>query len=171
MSLRDAEKVASIIRDAGGRVVGRTRLQKTAYLLTVTGLENGFTFSYKHYGPYSENLAAAANLGDLLGYIHETEQAAAWGGTYSIYTTENQDDADENQARQQFAQATAKADAVELELTATAVFLATEGYQDAWEETARRKPDKVSDGRLDRAKRLLCALSGIDVPQRLPNIV
>lgn len=171
MSLRDVEKVASIIRDAGGRIVGRTRLQKIAYLLTVTGMEEGFSFSYKHYGPYSEGLAAAAGLGNLLGRIHEAEHPTSWGGSYSIYTTDDQAAPDTNQARQQFARAAADADAVELELAATAVLLAAEGYGDAWDETARRKPDKVGEGRLDRAKSLLRVLSRIDVPHQLPNIV
>jgi uncharacterized protein YwgA len=61
MSNVKAKKAAGLVRDAGGRIVGRTRLQKVAYLLTVTGLEEGFAFAYKHYGPYSEELATATN--------------------------------------------------------------------------------------------------------------
>ena len=60
MSYANAVKVAGIVRDAGSRIVGRTRLQKVAYLLSVTGLEDGLPFVYKHYGPYSEDLATAA---------------------------------------------------------------------------------------------------------------
>ena len=56
---RDIDKVADIIRDAGGKVVGRTRLQKLGYLLELSGLGDGFSFEYRHYGPYSEELAAA----------------------------------------------------------------------------------------------------------------
>src|ERR1700729_1170689 len=85
MSLADAIKAAQIVRDAGGRIVGRTRLQKVGYLLTVTGLESGLSFFYRHYGPFSEGLAAAARDAELLGLLHETEQQASWGGTYSTY--------------------------------------------------------------------------------------
>lgn len=170
MSLRDAEKVASIIRDSGGRVVGRTRLQKIAYLLTVTGMTDGFSFNYKHYGPYSEEVATAAILGSLFNCIEEVENPTAWGGTYSIYTTNMQNDPDVNPARIEFAEVAAQADAVELELAATAVFLAIEGFDNAWDETARRKPDKVGDGRLDGAKKLLDTLSRIETPQKLPDI-
>ena len=170
MSLRDAEKVASIIRDSGGRVVGRTRLQKIAYLLSVTGQEDGFTFNYKHYGPYSEDLAAAVSVGGLLGQLVETKKSTSWGGTYSIFSAKKQVDPDLNSERQKFAKAAADADAVELELAATAVFLAFEGYKDAWEETARRKPDKVGEGRLDNARELLRTLSSIEVPDQFPNI-
>jgi hypothetical protein len=41
------------------------------------------------------------------------------------------------------------ADAVELELAATAAFLAYERFPDPWGETARRKPEK-SGGRTPR---------------------
>jgi len=33
---------------AGGRIVGRTKLQKIAYLLSIAGLEDGLPFVYKH---------------------------------------------------------------------------------------------------------------------------
>ena len=77
----DAEKAADIIRHAGGQVVGKTRLQKMAYLLEMTGLGVGFPFEYRHYGPYSEELAdgiASASFWDL---ISEEEHTANWGGT------------------------------------------------------------------------------------------
>lgn len=171
MSLENSKKVAAIIVDAGGRVVGRTRLQKIAYLLTVTGMESGLSFSYKHYGPYSEDLATAARLGNLLGWLHEVEQPTAWGGTYSIFTAHEQAMVPMNERRCQFAKATADSDAVELELAATAVFLAQEGYSDPWAETARRKPDKIDGGRLDKARELLRVLSYIQTPKPLPSIV
>lgn len=80
MSYANAVKTAAIVRDAGGRIVGRTRLQKIAYLLSITGLEDGLPFAYKHYGPYSEDLATASRDADLLGLLSETEQQASWGG-------------------------------------------------------------------------------------------
>ena len=36
------DKAAAIVRDAGGRIVGRTKLQKIAYLLELSGLGEGF---------------------------------------------------------------------------------------------------------------------------------
>src|SRR5579871_3437622 len=77
--------VAQIIRDAGGEIVGRTKLQKTVYLLVLAGFERGFRFGYKHYGPFSEELADAADLAAAFGVISERQQQAAWGGTYSVY--------------------------------------------------------------------------------------
>lgn len=171
MPLNDARKVAAIVADAGGRVVGRTRLQKIAYLLTVTGLESGFAFSYKHYGPYSEDLATAARMGSLFGELNEAEQATSWGGSYSIYTATAPAGAEVDERRRQFARAAANADAIELELAATAVLLASESYGDPWAETARRKPEKAEGGRIDRARELLRALSRIQTPIPLPAIV
>ena len=48
MSKNLAKKAADIVRDAGGMIVGRIRLQKLAYLLTATGLENDLPFVVRH---------------------------------------------------------------------------------------------------------------------------
>lgn len=170
MSLANTKKVADIITDAGGRIVGRTRLQKVAYLLTVTGMETGLVFNYKHYGPYCEELAAATRLANLLGRLQEVENPTSWGGSYSVFTT-TQSPLDESSDRCRFARAAAEADAVELELAATAVFLSREGFSNPWEETARRKPEKVDNGRLERSKALLQHLSAVPTPIPLPSII
>jgi uncharacterized protein len=81
----EIEKVADIIRDAGGTIVGRTRLQKIAYLLELAGVGSGFPFEYRHYGPYSEELALATRMAAMVGLVDEQERAASWGGSYSIY--------------------------------------------------------------------------------------
>lgn len=166
----NALKAAGIVRDAGGRVVGRTRLQKVAYLLSVAGLEDGLSFTYKHYGPYSEDLTSAARYAELLGFMNETKQEATWGGTYSIYTVHESPSSSVPLARRQLASEAASADAVELELAATAVCLAKEGFTDPWGETARRKPEKAEGGRIDRAKVLYGRLSLIETPVHLPAI-
>jgi uncharacterized protein YwgA len=168
----EAIDVTRIIRDAGGQVIGRTRLQKLAYLLFASGLGEDWSFSYKHYGPFSEDLATAARAADFLGYIRETEQLAAWGGVYSTYALRS--DLKEPQAsemRQRLLKIAAAADAVVLELTATAVFLAKAGYRDPWMETARRKPEKADGDRLANAKALYNDLSQLPTPSALPKLV
>ena len=164
------EEVADIIASAGGEVVGRTRLQKIAYLLTVTGLDSNFLFSYKHYGPYSEQLASVARLGAMLGTFSETQQTAAWGGTYSTYILKVPRPVDQGSDRAQVAAIAAKADAVELELAATAVYLANEGFADPWAETTRRKPEKSTQQRIAGAKSLLEKLGKVQLPNPLPNL-
>lgn len=145
--------LAQVLRDAGGEIVGRTKLQKTVYLLKLAGFETGFRFSYKHYGPFSEELADAADLAAAFDLISERQQETSWGGTYSIYGA-SAGELSAQPRRIQLTREAARSDAVLLELAATAAYLAQEGKPQPWAETARRKPDKAADGRLDRAKEL-----------------
>ena len=161
---------ADIVRDAGGEVVGRTRLQKIAYFLEVSGLGDGFAFEYRHYGPYSEGLADACQLADILGVVDEIEHQASWGGTYSIYRATSGSERKPNKARVELAMLARKADPIELELAATAAFLNAEGVPDPWAETAERKPRKAADGRLEKAKILYESLRQIQTPMPLPII-
>jgi uncharacterized protein len=167
----DLEKVADLVRDAGGRIVGRTRLQKLAYLLELSGLGEGFPFEYRHYGPYSEELSIAIRNASLLGLLKEEERGTNWGGFYSIYTTPTTSDLPPSSSRYQLAYEAISADPIQLELAATAAFLATEGVADAWEMTRKLKPEKSERGNLQRAKLLYQKLMKIDTPQRLPNIM
>jgi uncharacterized protein len=170
MSKELAVRIGAIVRDAGGQIVGRTKLQKLTYFLVAAGLEEDVPFLYKHYGPYSESVAVAAREAHLLGFMREREDMAAWGGTYSIFTVDGQPGPDVPASRLQLAQIAAGADAVELELAATALFLFREGRTDAWQETERRKPEKTANGRLDRARFLYQRLSAIETPERLPAL-
>lgn len=169
-SLSEAQRVAEIVRDAGGHIVGRTRLQKIAYILEAAGLGAGFPFRYKHYGPYSEQLADAAQTARIVGMLREQETLATWGGLYSTYYSLLPQDFRGPDARRRVAQELVNADAVELELAATALFLAFEHFQDPWGETARRKPDKADGGRLHRAHQLYQSLHSIPTPRPLPAI-
>jgi uncharacterized protein len=166
----DYDKAANIIRDAGGKVIGRTRLQKIAFLLELTGQGEGFSFSYHHYGPYSEELNLATQVGKLFEVLDEDERQASWGGKYSIFTTERKDDEVSTQSRKSLAKIASEADPIELELAATAAFLASEGIKGAWAETARRKPEKIRNGRLAKAKALYSRLQILELPKKLPNI-
>ena len=80
----DAEKAARIILDAGGELVGKTRLQKVAYILEITGLGFGFVFEYRHYGPFSEDLANGLVDAEVQRLISHEERQATWGGTRAI---------------------------------------------------------------------------------------
>lgn len=162
--------VVEVVRDSGGRVVGRTRLQKIAYLFEITGLGAGLEFSYKHYGPYSEDLALASRDAQALGLLTEDEHLASWGGKYSIFSLTDSS-AEPNPARRKLGEISTSANAIELELAATAAYLAEIGIQDPWEETQRRKPEKSEHGRLDNAKSLYQRLMAVDTPRRLPAIV
>jgi uncharacterized protein len=165
-----AASAVAVVRDSGGRIVGRTKLQKIACLLELAGFGEGFSFEYRHYGPYSEELVLATNLACSLKSLEEVEHQANWGGTYSIFRILDGTVA-ENSDRARLAQAAAQADAVELELAATAAFLAVHEVDDPWSETARRKPGKAAHGRLDKAKELYRNLKSIPTESSLPDIV
>ncbi|NJM00319.1 MAG: hypothetical protein HC924_16675 [Synechococcaceae cyanobacterium SM2_3_2] len=168
------KKVAEIVRDAGGSIVGRTKFQKVAYLLELAGFGNGFRFEYRHYGPYSEDLTSAISTARVFGLIREEEKKANWGGIYSVYTYKESDDLSDDLAdssRKNFAQAACQIDSILLELAATAAYLyAVEGSQDPWGETAQRKPTKAKDGRLELAKNAYRNLLDLSTPKPLPKI-
>lgn len=167
----DWQKAAEIVRDAGGKIVGRTRLQKVAFLLELAGLGEGFPFEYRHYGPYSEYLSESIRAARIFDLVDEWEQQANWGGVYSIYSATQQAGPFIPSQRTQFAQAAAAIDSIELELAATAAFLsAVEHNPDPWGETARRKPEKIDGGRLERARMAYHYLSALPTPRPLPQL-
>ncbi len=164
------QRAADIVRDAGGHVVGRTKLQKIAFLLELAGLGEGFSFEYKHYGPYSEELTAGMREAAAFGLVQTTEQGTSWGGWYSIYSTTDKNVASDRR-RIEFATEASKIGSVELELAATAAYLAAvEGYSDPWNETRRRKADKAAEGRIEKAQEAYRQLAQIATPIALPNI-
>lgn len=168
VSLRDRIRfVADVVRDAGGEIVGRTKLQKSVFFLDLAGFEIPFRFSYKHYGPFSESLAEAAELAAALDLVSERQQPASWGGTYSVYSTPSGDL--EPSIRIQLLREAVGSDPILLELAATAGFLAREGSNEPWAETVRRKPEKSAGGRLRRAKDLYRRLRGAS-HDRIPEI-
>lgn len=162
-----ARFVSAIISDAGGKVVGRTRLQKMFYLLTVAGYSDAFTFEYRNYGPYSEELARATNAARLTGAVEEQEHPASWGGTYSIFLSRQGGSVSTDESKRLLLQLTTDANPIDLELAATAIFLSGT-YIDPWAETKRRKPEKAK--RIESAKMLVQQLAQIPVPNRLPAI-
>lgn len=169
-------KAAEIVADAGGKLVGRTRLQKVAYLAQLAGFDDFFRFEYRHYGPFSEELADAVEVASGLGLLNEEEKRTQWGGWYSVYTAPGTPSVtDAGKAR--FVAKAAEIGAVELELAATAAFLyAHEGIGasnggDPWAETAKRKPEKAEGGRLQGAKDAYRELLKIETPVPLPRIL
>ncbi len=168
-------KAAAIVKDAGGELIGRTRLQKITYLSQLAGFSEDFSFEYRHYGPYSEELAEAMEIATGLQLANEKEHQTNWGGWYSVYSAAA-DDLPTVKNRTEFLTAAAGINAIELELAATAAFLYTEegigqdDDSDPWGETELRKPDKAAHGNLGKAKKAYKKLAAIVVPSSLPQI-
>ncbi|WP_143268081.1 hypothetical protein [Azospirillum agricola] len=165
------QKAAEIVRDAGGEIIGRTRLQKVAYLLDLAGFGEGFRFEYHHYGPYSDELADAVRMAEAFDLVHEEERRANWGGAYSVFTSTTKIGQPAINDRTRFAATAARIDSIELELAATAAYLAAaEKCPDPWGETERRKPEKATGGRIERAKDAYRRLRALPTNTPLPPI-
>jgi uncharacterized protein YwgA len=164
---------ARLVSEAGGILIGRTRLQKIACLATLAGLLDTFEFEYRHYGPFSESLATSMDMAAGLKMVEEQEKRAEWGGWYSIYRATDRTPPVEDAQRSQFVTEAAKIGAIQLELAATAAFLSVEegmDGQEAWAETARRKPEKSHGDRLEAAKMAYRQLRRLPTPTPLPAI-
>lgn len=176
MTTSDPHQAASrIIQDAGGELVGRTRLQKVTYLAQLAGFGEEFEFEYRHYGPFSEDLARGIDIAAALGPVKEVEKQAGWGGRYSVYSLRKAAPS-ANPARAAFIARAKAIDANDLELAATAAFIfAVEGIGrdkpgNPWDETRKRKPEKARDGRLERAAQIYAELRRVATPQPLPAL-
>jgi uncharacterized protein YwgA len=160
------EAVKAILDCNGGRIVGRTRLQKSAYLLEASQVGYGFDFSYHYYGPYSEELAVAAGDAKALGLINTAWNVTQAGLPYSVYEASGArqlPDDGNNQRRQEILRVLDRYDAISLELAATAYYLSKNGYaKKAWDETGKRKSLKATPERVARAQNLLIEL-GLEV--------
>src|SRR4051794_31385770 len=133
--------VAEITALNGGTLTGKTRLQKTAYLLESKGVGYGFDFAYHYYGPYSEELATAAEDAEALGLLSINEYVTAAGFPYAVFNTgiEAPTGSDTMARRARILSALNAYDSITLELAATADFLAKNGFSsDPWAETGRR---------------------------------
>lgn len=152
--------VAVLIRLAGGQIVGKTRLQKIAYLLEAKALGFGLEFDYHNFGPFSPDLAFAADDAESLGYIHTEEQYGLHSVPYKIFRSTrktpsvNRDKLSKD--RRDALNIMKKHSAIVLELAATAIYLKNNGYSnDSWREVKKRKGLKATQSRISAAKILV----------------
>ena len=159
--------VVNLIGLSGGKLVGRTRLQKEAYLLDCCGADLELSFTYHHYGPYSFDLADGWDDAKAEGCIEIEEQPGRHGVPYSIFALKKETDdttdsfgrLSADAARVHLDKMKAVSDVV-LELAATIVFLRKEGHGEGTiEELKARKPLKATAGRIKKAVALLRALN------------
>ena len=83
--------LGAMVRLIGGEVVGKTRLQKTAYLLEAKGV--GFRdvdFDYHNYGPFSSEVAFAAEDAESLGYLKTEERQGFHAIPYTVFRSTDQ---------------------------------------------------------------------------------
>lgn len=153
--------VVALVALWGGELIGRTRLQKGAYLLHCCGANFDLFFVYHHYGPYSFKLAAGC--ADAIEERRlEMEERRGQRGRYRVFKTGESRrsigalSADDTR---RIVQRLKDSTDLVLELAATIVFLREEGgyrkMEDAIVETRIRKVQKATDERMERALSLV----------------
>ena len=162
----NAEEIAvNLIKLSRGKLVGRTRLQKEAYLLDRCGAAFGLPFTYHYYGPYSFELAYGWEDALAEGRIEIEEKLGGYGVSYSIFKLKEPCSDPDNLGSLPAADARARLEKmagvsdIVLELAAATVYLKEEGYGErAIKELRIRKPLKATDKLIKKATDLLSDL-------------
>lgn len=164
--------LSDLIYASGGELVGKIRLQKVVYLLEKAGLDSGLEFSYHHYGPYSSELSEEVDYETVLGDLKESVRSrVSDGAPYSVFSlSPSYNGAPEvigelpiDVVRRQIG-VMDEYSSTELELAATAYWLAFEENREDWRaELQVRKRLKAQPERIERAIELLGRLD-LDVP-------
>jgi hypothetical protein len=159
-----SELLARLIAVNGGEIVGKTRLQKTIYLLDKLGLHSGCDYEYHYYGPFSAQVAEAADDATLNGELLYEERPGFHSVPYGIYRARSLSvppniGALPSKVVSSKLEIMRHYSALELELAATIVFLRDDWFvDDAVRETIRRKPIKADPDRIRRAEQLISEL-------------
>jgi len=161
----DPQVIADVIHLNGGKLVGKTRLQKTFYFLELYGLGSGLDFQYHHYGPYSEDLSLGVDDAVALDVL-SLDWKVGNNSPYAVFSVASHGslrDDDKTKSRKIVLSVLDKYDSVSLELAATADFLSKVGYEDdPWAETRLRKSTKATGDRMEKAKALLSELQSLN---------
>jgi len=166
----DAESLilAVLMALPSGRVLGKKRLQKLAYFAAETGADADVKFFLHGYGPFSAQIASAADLLSFVGAIKEETVRLKPSPFFStLYQL-----SDAKEVREELPQASANAireldnfSTVELEIASTLSFFMKRGKapEEAEKLTAQLKPGKATNPTMKRAEE---ALSRIGLYER-----
>jgi hypothetical protein len=84
---QESDLVPSVVALNGGTLVGKTRLQKTVYLLRRCGVDGDVEFEYHNFGPYSAKLAFLCDLAEAEGKIETEERRGFHDVPYTLFRT------------------------------------------------------------------------------------
>lgn len=157
--------VANVVALNGGRLVGRTRFQKTMYLLSRLGVQMQFDFEYHHYGPFAAELADAIDAAVATEVLTEKFGVGYHDSAYSIFTTDAKKPVSVGGVRgsevEKWLGILEQFTGTDLELAATILYLRDEydvPESKLDDEVKLLKPVKASDNRLKRAWHVLAEL-------------
>jgi uncharacterized protein YwgA len=154
--------LAAIIAGHDNRTLyGRTRLQKTIWLLQAVGLPANYDFKIHHYGPYSEGLQADLSVVKAMGLVSEEHKDSRNGKEYSIFKADETAVLDELMAfHEPLERIKEVEDHIVLELAAT--YGAYRGiglnHDSAIKELIGKKGSKCTKECVASASKLLCDL-------------
>ena len=152
--------VGALVQLNEGKIIGKTRLQKTVFLLESKKLGNDFDFDYHNFGPFSSELAFAVDGAEFLGYLETEEHHGHHSIPYVIFKSTDKAPKFENddllEERRNVLATIRDYTPLQLEIAATAIYLKGNGYPDtSWQEVKNRKPLKAKDNTIDAAKVLV----------------
>lgn len=151
----------AFIDAAGGQVIGKVRLQKLVYLLDKLGVPTGFSFTYHHYGPFSEELADVVEDHVVFGRLSAEQRRRADGVPFVVYKAIHHNHEERSRSLDSPGVKAALAamqrpSTTVLELAATIHWLAFVERVENWRaELVRRKGVKTEQGRTAEALALL----------------
>ncbi|MCB8821925.1 hypothetical protein [Microvirga rosea] len=159
----------SLVREAGGTIETRIRIQKEAYLLALQGARNfrQRSFEYHHYGPFSRELSDTLHLAVTVGLLEEQAMSVSDEAQKFVYqlTDKGKKASDEiGEPLKQFNDFIKKMNSEHwraLELASTVGFLEVEGKAKTREEAVQMalklKPETTPY--VDNALDVLAAMS------------
>ena len=142
------------------KIIGRKRLQKTAHLLKVSGVQVGADFKIHHYGPFSADIADKIDELVFLGVIEESQEPVGIYGTSQYVYRMSGSNLPVPIPSEKFAKAMQLLDrrsVIELEVASTIAFF-EDGSLDrnkALEAVIEMKPSKAIPQVITKASKLI----------------
>ncbi len=159
-----SDLVVGMVALNGGQLVSKIRLQKTVYLLEQCGLGGNFEFEYRNYGPFSIDVARAADDAVAGSRLTESSRPGHHAEPYTIYETEEHPPEKLGMVSSGDLRKKLKVmehySSLELEVASTIVFLQRQGHDEpsSIAGTKELKPLKATNERIARAHELLSEL-------------
>lgn len=153
--------VTGVVALNGGKLVGRTRLQKTLYLLERCGMAAGLNYGYHDYGPFSVEVAEAMDFAEVEKRVVSEKKLGPHSVPYYIFTTDEKKPGQLGRLRskrvEDYLRIMKEYSAFDLEVAATMAYLKDTGVPESEVEAKVRelKPAKATDERVRRAQELL----------------
>lgn len=158
-----SDVVVGMVALNGEMMVGKTRLQKSFFLLERCGMGSKADFEYHNFGPYSAEVAMATDDAVAAKRLLPEEKPGFHAVPYTLYSTAEPPpkflgDLPAAEAAKKLKTMEGYS-ALELEVAATIMYLRDAGFgKKAVQETKLRKPVKATDERTKRAVNLICDL-------------